>query len=344
MAFHRSSQFETLKVLLVLLLFLAAPQSFSAPRCEDLFKPGFVTRIMNWLPFAKKADLSEAQINELKGILEDTRFERPYGMARDEKDPMFTYLWLQMSVSQRQVLTEIIEAAPKEFKKFYSSITSALESKNLEIKHQHFVNYLLLAWGQQLRDGKASSFSDWMMDLETKLQSEDADKLKARYKTGQEMTLADQNWKSLGVKALEMKASQVRVGDVWLKCKISADSIRILVPREMVKHAAWNPLSTEVLIQKMQSNAPKLSVFPGFLGADAKFYLSDGNHRFAVDTRPEVWIEMSFPAKSSSFSISFDAMGIPQPSLEQKLQLLKNEITLQDILGPLNYRRFYYHE
>ena len=86
-----------------------------------------------------------------------------------------------------------------------------------------------------------------------------------------------------------------------------------------------------------------LSVYPGFIGADANFYLSDGNHRFAVDQRPEVWVELGYPALNSSLPITFDALGISQPSVEQKLQLMNGEISLVDLIGAVLAQKFFYH-
>jgi hypothetical protein len=100
-----------------------------------------------------------------------------------------------------------------------------------------------------------------------------------------------------------------------------------LIPQTLERYQLWNG------IKKLAEGARPLNFYDGFLGANAYFYLSDGNHRFAIDTRPEVWIEMSYPAKSSSYRITFDAMGIPQPSIENLLKFNNNEISLADLIG-----------
>ena len=110
----------------------------------------------------------------------------------------------------------------------------------------------------------------------------------------------------------------------------------------MVGRAAWNPIYTEGLKAKIASGQRKLAQYPAFLATNGIFYLSDGNHRYILDDRPEVWLEMSYPARTASMSNSFDAIGLAQPSIEKLVSLQKGEITLEDLIGPANAAKIIY--
>jgi hypothetical protein len=346
------AQFDTsIKLYMIAFVFLLSLSAHSAEKCESYFKPNFIARLnQKFINLSSRdtLELSQSQISDLKKILTHEEFKKPYGMPPRGSSPMFWYIWEITPLTIKETITYIIEKSPQNQRDLRKNINSVLEKNGLnENKFDSFLETIISTWSDYVQfNTNPKSFSDWVKTeyssyLEQIRSGEiSVSDLKQSYRLGLNYRKASKAWGTqIGVSTLKTKTennqSFVQIKDQWYKCQIDAQdkSIKILVPRELVRRAAWNPLYTEVLTKKLASGAKPLKQYPGFLAANAYFYLSDGNHRFAIDTRPEVWIEMSYPAQSSSYGITFDAMGIRQPSVENLLKFNNNEISLADLIG-----------
>lgn len=345
------SHIDTLKNLkyIAIFLLLAHPNADAKIKCEILLnpKPGFTDRIKNIFARKTPKNLTSEEVLELKEFLESDQNIKPYGMGRGTNDPLFAFMWGQIPQPKKIVLINIFESAPQEFKKFRGAISELLAKHQLDNSTSAtFMDLLLSSWGDKLNDGSTKLlFSDWIAQLEQQylqrlnsgeLRVED---LKIKFEQGVQYKSAGSFWQSvIGVHVLPEKTEgsqhMVLVNGSWLKAQIdkSKNSIRILAPRQMIGRAAWNPIYSAVLQEKLANGHRQLKEYPAFLATNGTFYLSDGNHRFVLDTRQEVWLEMSYPAKTASMSISFDAIGLPQPSIENQLRLMNKEITLEDLI------------
>lgn len=370
------SQFDTLteikglsvlKFAVVLTLALSPLQTLAAPKCELYFGSSLISKltspiksISSHLGFKPKniIELSEQQAMDLNEFIDKEDFRKPYGVSRGT-NPMFWYMWDIAPPNVKETMSLIMDSAPKDLQGMRKHILKIREKNKISNhKQESFFETAIAAWGDKFLIEKNSpqTFSQWMNEGHQKyLEDVRQNKilpaeLKQTIETGLQYKNANQFWDTLaGVNTLKIKRADnqdmVEIKDKWYKCQIDAakNSIRILVPRDLVKRAAWNPLYTEVLTKKLADGSRPLKYYDGFLAANAYFYLSDGNHRFHIDTRPEVWIEMSYPAKTASYRISFDAMGITQPSIEALHKFNTGESSLTDLIGPEAAKLFFFH-
>lgn len=344
-----SDTLRNVKLFAVFLL-LAHPCAEAKIKCETLFNPkppGFAERIKGIFTRKAPQTLTSDQALELKEFSVSDLNIRPYGLGRGTQDPLFMFIWSQIPQSKKTALIDLFENGPQEFKKFRSAISEQLTQHQIEsTSSTTYLDLLFSNWGDHLNStsGTILVFSDWMTLLERQyLQRLNAGEfrvhdLKIKFEQALQFKNAGNYWKSvLGVHVLPVKTegSQhfVLVNGTWLKAQIDKNSIGILTPRSMIGRAAWNPIYSEVLQAKIANGHQQLKKYPAFLATNGTFYLSDGNHRFILDTRSEVWLEMSYPAKTASMSISFDAIGLPQPSIEKQLKLMNKELTLEDLIG-----------
>ncbi len=328
-------------------------------KCESLFypKPGYLQTLKNIFSKKPGLQLTENQVLELTEFMGSDLNIKPYGLGRGTHDPLFMYIWSLIPQQKKLTISFLFENSPPEFKKFRMAISEVLvEHKLGNFSSSTFLELLLNNWGEHLfYSTSKKSFSAWVSQLELqhtqRLNSGEISlhELKTKFELGVSYKVAGTNWQNIyGVNELPIKFEnsqhQVLVNGSWLKAQIdkTKKSIRILAPRNMVGRAAWNPLSSAVLQAKIANGHRQLSQYPAFLATNGTFYLSDGNHRFALDARPEVWLEMSYPAKTSSMSVSFDAIGIPQPSIEKQLSFFNKEITLEDLVAPAIAERILY--
>lgn len=310
---------------------------------------------MQFLAKKNQIELQESQVRELKDFADSGHNIKPYGAGRGANEPLFMYMWTTFPETRKMALSVLFGSAPTEYKKYRSSVSETLSRYHIEAEgNGTYIELLLSNWGDYLKENQRPvDFAKWITELQQKFEQRlrlgefHIQELKLKFETGVKITEASAYWKNLGVKRLETRVNnveqQVLVNGRWLRCEVDNQqkTIRILAPRDMVGRAAWNPLYTEVLIAKMAGHRT-LAKYPAFLATNGIFYLSDGNHRFALDTRQEVWVEMSFSATTSSMSISFDAIGLRQPPTEDLVRLQNNETTLEDLIGSSNAARIIY--
>lgn len=355
------SHFDTLKKLKLIALFvlLIHPCADAKIKCEALFNPkaGFGEKIRTLFSRKAKVQLTAEQALELKEFLASHLNIKPYGMGRGTHDPLFIFIWSQIPPQKKLALIFLFENSPQEFMKYRNAITELLSEHQLENSSSAtFLELLYSNWGEHL-NGTAPklSFSDWMTQLEynfnQRLNSGEfrSQDLKLKFEQGVQFKNAGSFWQYLyGVQVLPTRVENTQnlilVNGTWLKAQIDKgkNTIRILAPRHMIGRAAWNPIYSEVLQAKMTNGHRQLSEYPAFIATNGTFYLSDGNHRFILDTRAEVWLEMSYPAKTSSMSVSFDAIGLSQPPVEKQLALMNKEITLEELIGHANAAKLIY--
>ncbi len=346
------SHFDTLKNLKLIALFvlLVHPCADAKIKCEILFnpKPGFTEKLKGLFTRKAQLTLSDEQALELKEFLASDLNIKPYGMGRGTHDPLFIYIWGLIPHPKKLALIYLFENTPQEFKKYRNVITELLSEHQLDSSASAtFLELLFSNWGEHLNGDTAKlNFTDWISQLEVKYNQRlnagefRIQDLKKKFEQGVQYKNAGTFWQNVyGVHEVPTKMDNsqylVNINGTWLKAQINKanKSIRILTPRQMIGRAAWNPIYSEVLRAKIANGHRQLSEYPAFLATNGTFYLSDGNHRFMLDTRTEVWLEMSYPAKTSSMSISFDAIGLSQPSIEKQLSLMNKEITLEELIG-----------
>lgn len=366
-----SYHFETLKTVLttylvaLLLLSLFSQNSEAQIKCETLFKPTITQRILAPLsalnPFSKKEQLvlSPEKVELLKALVQDSKLARPYGLRRGESEPMLIMMWHELKPEHRDVIFEVLDDGPADFAKFRSHFSKILERHKIESDSSHsFLEHLLSNYADHLKfQTPVKKFSNWMLDnvalFEARLKTGELNlqNLRSELQTAIQMKIVSDKWQSqYGVNALPVVKDaqnniyvQLKSGDK-LTAKISSDlkTIKMLVPKSLIGRAAWNPIYSEVLQAKIAAGTKPPEVYDGFLATNGIFYLTDGNHRFILDSREKVWIQMSHPAKSSPMSVSFDAIGLKQPSVEVLMDFFNGKLTLEDLIGGANANRIEY--
>jgi hypothetical protein len=363
--FETSKKSITTYLVVALLLTLFSQKSQAQIKCEALFIPSLSQRILAPLsafnPFARKEQLvlSPEKIELLKELVQDSKYARPFGLRRGESEPLLIMMWHELKPEHRDLIFEILDDGPTEFSKFRSHFSKILERHKIESASSHsFLEHLLSNYADHLRfQTPVKKFSNWMQDnvahFEARLNSGELNlqKLRSELQTALQMKLVSDKWQSqYGVNELPLIKDaqknvfvQLKSGDT-LPVKISSDgkTIKMLVPKSIISRAAWNPIYSEVLQAKIAAGTKPPEVYDGFLATNGLFYLTDGNHRFILDSREKVWIQMSNPAKTASMSISFDAIGLKQPSVEVLMNFFDGKLTLEDLIGGANAARITY--
>lgn len=367
----KSSYYVTIVVYRFLTPILALSLSLSQPaqssvRCEQLFNTGLVGAITQQIIrlnparlFSKKTilNLTQQQVIELDEFLQSDSFKRPYGMAPGTREPMFMFFWNSLPPGKRDILSFVFESLTNSPKKFRMEFSDLLAANGLpKQKYSSMMEVLINNWHEHLSFAeKPLSFNNWIESLNEIYQQRirtaeiNPSDLARKFELGGKQKNASDLWTTThGVNMLPTKIEGgkhwVKVNETWLKCIIneSDKSMRVLVPREMIRRAAWNPIYSEVLQKKISDGTKPLAHYPAFIAGNGVFYLSDGNHRFILDSRKEVWLELSYPAKTSPFSISLDAIGIAQPTIDKLLQFKNREIDLPGLIGEANAGLFIY--
>lgn len=334
-------------------------------KCEALFKPTLSQRILAPLsalnPFAKKEQLvlSSEKIELLKELTQNSKYARPYGLRRGESEPLLVMMWHELKPEHRELIFEVLDDGPADFAKFRTHFSKILDRHKIDSASSHsFLEHLLSNYADHLRfQTPAKKFSNWMLDnvalFEARLKAGELNlqNLRSELQTALQMKIVSDKWQSqYGVHELPViKDSQnnlglrLKSGDT-LPAKISSDgkTIKMLVPKALISRAAWNPIYSEVLQAKIAAGTKPPEVYDGFLATNGLFYLTDGNHRFILDGREKVWIQMSNPAKTASMSVSFDAIGLKQPSAEVLMDFFDGKLTLEDLIGGANAARITY--
>lgn len=366
--FSKTQRISITKFAVIVMLASLPVHSVAAPKCELYFGSSIINKITapiknlgSRFGFKPKSsvELTEQQATELAEFINKDEFRRPYGVSRGT-NPMFWYMWDLTPPEIKETIILILDSSQqKNLRDLRGNILEVLEKNKITSdKQDSFFETLVSAWGDKflLHENSSETFAQWITEghqkfLEDVRQNKvSPDGLRKIIERSLQYKNANDNWdKHAGVNTLKIKRidnqDMVEIKDKWYKCQIDAanNNIKILVPRDLVRRAAWNPLYTEVLTKKIAEGARPLKYYDGFLAANAYFYLSDGNHRFHIDTRPEVWIQMSYPAKTASYRISFDAMGIRQPDIEVLHKFNTGESSLTDLIGPEAAKLFFFH-
>lgn len=366
--YHSETLKKAFSTYLVAALFLSvfSQNSHAQIKCEALFKPTLTQNILGKLssinPFAKKEklQLSTEEVTHLNELLNTPEFIRPYGLGRGEKESLFLIMWHDLPEAKRNLIVKVLDDGPAEFKKVRGHLTDILNQHKLENGHSNsFFELVLSNYSDYLNFATSpKKFSDWMQSstdyFEAQLKSGELNlhTLRSDLQLGILKRQVNDRWQSqYGVNVLAVSKNSsghlivtLKSGE-QLRAVVSSDgkTIKLEVPRTMVGRAAWNPLYSEVLVAKISSGKKPPEVYDGFLATNGTFYLMDGNHRFAaLETRDKVWIQMSNPAKTASMSISFDAIGLAQPSPEVLMDLFNGKLTLEDMIGGANAARILY--
>jgi hypothetical protein len=350
----------------IFLLTMALPNtSFAQVKCEALFKPTFTQNILGKInsinPFAKKQklELSPEQVEELKEMMTSANLVKPYGLGRGEKENLFLLMLHELPESQKNLIATIIDHSPAEFGKYRNTLNEILTRHKMDHAHsQSFFDLLLNNYADHLKfSNSPQKFSEWLLSLDEafnlRLKSGELNlhSLKAELQLGLQKRQAQDHWQSeFGVNQLPVSRDSngtmlltLKSGEQLKAVMINSTTLKIEVPKSMVGRAAWNPLYSEVLQAKISAGGKPPEVYDGFLATNGVFYLTDGNHRFAaLETREKVWIKMSYPAKTASMSVSFDAIGLSQPSVEVLMDLFNGKLTLEDMVGGANATRIIY--
>ena len=362
----KPSQIETL--LFIVLLHLPPSTAHAKLRCESLFKPSLTQSISQRLQilnpsryFNKSPNLtlSALHIDALNELSAKPEWKRPYGMGRDENSPLFIFMWQNLKPEMREAISIVLDNAPTDQKKFRNYLDEIYKANEISHPSGHtFLDSVISSWIDVVKFKKPNfSFSEWIKNIEQNFENRirtgelNRQNIQMQFDKAKRFNEVQEEWHSrYGVFALEEKASEGNRRIIKLKsgheldAVVSSDgkSIKLKVPRNLVGRAAWNPIYTEVLQDKISKGVKPPEIYDGFLATNGTFYLTDGNHRFILDQRQEVWIRLSYPAKTASMSISFDAFGFSQPKVETLVEFFDGKKTLEDLIGGANAARIQY--
>lgn len=260
-------------------------------------------------------------------------------------DPMLLFIWMQLPAEAQQAMTRLLSQATGSQREIRDYVVRSLSEISPAVSDSNLLFEEFLSTWLNDRNGSDINFQNWILkgtqqyDDNLKAKPYLLTELQVKYDWAKSATEASQNWSNkIGVHTINtfQKNGQnvIEINNLFYAVKVNeADhSIQIRIPRNRIRVAAWNPIYHEVLLKKVQQGGQPLKKYPAFLAANGYFYLSDGNHRFTLDTREEVWVEMSYPVRTSSMGITFDAMGLVQPSIEDLILYDQGEKSLVDII------------
>ena len=352
---------KTSYFIILFIFFGVSPGAYASPQCADLFSNERSSRLFSQMAQSSKELLAKVLIRKPKGVLfteahvaawnvllsDQTQFKKlDYVMGtRDSRNPVVWYVWKKIPENSKEAILDLLSEDFGDEIQIRRGVQKRLELISADpLNNKRFFETILSTWLSDKRVINVT-FAEWLaknlIDYDKKLAESSTflQEVKEKYRFGAAATSAKKYWSDrAGVQLLLIEENgnhaRVNVEGTWFEAKINSSkaSLRVLVPRNRVKVAAWNPIYHEVILKKISQGGTPLKEYPGFLGADGYFYLSDGNHRFTIDRRELVWIEMSYPAKSSSLAITFDAMGIPQPKIEDLIQFYQGETDLKDLM------------
>ena len=342
------------------------PALSNSLQCTSLFHASSTARVAEaarrfvpelLLPQRKGIVLDQIKRNDWSDLVLKDDFKKPYGMGRDAKNPLFFFIWNSLPEAKRDLLVLLLHESSKNKKNFRADLNKLLAANRLTIPSSHtFVDVLINEWSDYIKSiDSPLNVIDWLKELNNQLEiglrdgKVSLNELASSYSFGLRASVAKENWQSVhGTFSLPV---QHRDGKDWLgvqgkwfqaELNHTQKKVRVLVPRGLIKRAAWNPIYSEVLQQKIQSGTPPPAAYPAFVASDGHIYLSDGNHRFILDQRGEVWVEMGIPIRTVSLSVSFDALGIPQPSIEKIISFNEGAIDLAELAGADSNSKFFY--
>ncbi|MCO5144350.1 MAG: hypothetical protein M9962_14785 [Oligoflexia bacterium] len=146
------------------------------------------------------------------------------------------------------------------------------------------------------------------------------------------------NWwqKEAGVASLSTKIENgknfIKINSRWIEAKVIGQKMQFTIDRTFVRRPAWNPLeSTKKIIEMADKGVPPPKAYSAVIGNDENLYLLDGNHRFHIDTRKSVIIEVSYPPKSVEWRGMLDLIGASQPSEEEIFKLYLGELKPEEL-------------
>lgn len=277
---------------------------------------------------------------------------RPEMRSRESQAPFFLYiLFSETPAATRSALSRVLDSKlpfpssgsrSEGIEKAYDLFARVSGSS---IRSGSFLETVLENWIYDTRSD-FRSLARWMTDLETlyRKRESEGEFAKAQFheslNSSRLRVAASEHWREtvslsrLGIDA-DTVGSEIFLDGHHLGSVVGIEgNVAILrVPRARIKRAAWNPLSSEVLRKKIEDGFPKVRAYEAFLAADGYFYLLDGNHRFYLDDRQEVSIKISRPIAISSLSTTLDAMGVPQPKIENLVLYHQGKLALENLIG-----------
>ncbi len=271
----------------------------------------------------------------------------------DSQNDIFLYIFFEkMSPESRAVLNQVLDS--RRVYRTGDRIGEAYEMIRIvsgaPVKHASFLTVVIENWAHDTRLDQRS-FPQWMNELQASYRQRqwrgefDSREFQERFLSAYQRTVSFEVWRqtfalsSFGI--VPDAKGDLYIGSRYLGRFESekGDIVLLRVPRANIKRAAWNPISNTVILKKIESGFRRIQNYDGFLAADGYFYLSDGNHRFALDHRQEVVIKLSNPVSVSSLSDSLDAIGISQPSPDKLVLYQQGRLALEDLVGEAHAKR-----
>lgn len=271
----------------------------------------------------------------------------------DSQNDVFLYLFFEkMSPEARAVLNQVLDSrrALRNGDRIGDSYEMIRVVSGTPVRYASFLSVVIENWAQDTRLDHRS-FPQWMNELQAayrqrQWRGEFASRdFQERFWSAYQRTISFEVWRqtfalsSFGI--FPNAKGELYIGSRLLGRLESekGDVVFLRVPRANIKRAAWNPISNSVILKKIQNGFRRVQSYDGFLAADGYFYLSDGNHRFALDHRQEVVIKVSNPVSVSSLSDSLDALGISQPKPDQLVLYQQGRLALEDMVGEAGAKR-----
>jgi hypothetical protein len=189
-------------------------------------------------------------------------------------------------------------------------------------------------------------FRDWLAAGAAKLRAEQEKnpnllaELTRQWENGLLHVRVKNFWSRYGEQPLPLTAKgggyfEIKIGTQIFNAVSDGNALRILkVPRELVKHPAWNPISLEHLHDISDGGTATPSFYPAVVGLDGNFYLEDRNHRFELDHSKTVSVLIGTPPSSVDFSGFLDLIGAPEPSKEKIQAFYLGKAQLTDLASP----------
>lgn len=187
------------------------------------------------------------------------------------------------------------------------------------------------------------SFAEWRnaglskFDERCRANSGLSQQLKVELVSLTEEVRARERWTSafqidVPVESLGRNRVKVQIGDQILSGIRRGNSLILQVPAEKVAHPNWNPMSEKVLIEMAGERVSLPTTWPAVLGHDGKFYLLDGNHRFALSGKKVIPVEVRYPLRTVPLIQYLDLFGIQQPDIETIRRLFREELGFSDLV------------
>jgi hypothetical protein len=257
-----------------------------------------------------------------------------YGLhPSDSSSPLFWEAWAQLPPELKSDIIEFFQRASSSNKRLTEQLGSVMADEGISYpaSADNFFYHLQSAVDRGLDSAKKENIGAWLRENEKiHLEKKSTDKIFAAqvqegYSQSKNMALAKMNWvESTGKVRPQVWNDRgkiyVTIGDksyrAYPATKNGFKVLQIEVPTEFIITPAWNPLESAKMTNILTKNIPPPSAYKTVLGPDGRFYIQDGNHRFAIHgkSRKSNLVEISDPPTTMNLSAYFDSIGRSQPT------------------------------